>query len=354
MEKTPDLLVGCIANQKKLISPKKRHNYCSDTSSKLTSRSSISSKSSRSISSIKSKKNLQPMYPVPPPNGQNVQNTQNDIKEKFHLLQKLGELHQQGIKVSTDYNINSPIEQMRNEYIFLNNIREKKTTTNYATYLLIIVVKAIENFNDKYTPLGVKLTGWHASVSTSSAYIENAMGDLYDKYRPSNGESSLSPEFRLGMVLILSALVVAMGDKMPTAANAMINNMLPKNAPEKKNDISYSSELKKYENKKKEFDIVNENLQNNLFNKMQNASFTNTQLGNESFLVNNSQQPIAGNTKQFTNIDDSTKSSKSSSIRLSDNFEQLLSNKKNDKNSSNKTTKTSKTSKTNSNVVKII
>ena len=55
--------------------------------------------------------------------------SQTDIKnEKIDLLYKFSKLQNQGVRTSTNYNMNSNLDDMRNEYIKLKKQRETNSS----------------------------------------------------------------------------------------------------------------------------------------------------------------------------------------------------------------------------------
>jgi hypothetical protein len=90
-----------------------------------------------------------------------------DIKnEKIDLLYKFKKLENQGIRTTMNYNMNSHLEDMRNEYIKLKKQREVDNSIKFQRKMLMACVTGLEFMNTRFDPFNVKLDGWKISTIT--------------------------------------------------------------------------------------------------------------------------------------------------------------------------------------------
>jgi hypothetical protein len=81
------------------------------------------------------------------------------------------------------------------------------------------MVKALEVFNDRNDPFGVKFEGcWSEAVQGQYAEYKEVIGEIYEKYH--NVETT--PEFRLGLMLVVSA-TTALAAKKAVAGMGLDN-----------------------------------------------------------------------------------------------------------------------------------
>ena len=62
-----------------------------------------------------------------------------------------------------NYNMNSHLEDMRNEYIKLKKQREIDNSIKFQRKMLMACVTGLEFLNGKFDPFNVKLDGWSRS-----------------------------------------------------------------------------------------------------------------------------------------------------------------------------------------------
>ena len=63
--------------------------------------------------------------------------SQNDIKnEKIDLIYKFKKLENQGIRTTMNYNMNSQLDDMRNEYIKLKKQRESENAIKFSQFAI--------------------------------------------------------------------------------------------------------------------------------------------------------------------------------------------------------------------------
>ena len=108
--------------------------------------------------------------------------SQTEIKnEKIDLLYKFSKLQNQGTRTSTNYNMNSNLDEMRNEYIKLKKQRDTSNSVKFQRKILMAAVSGAEFLNSKFDPFDVKLDGWSESVNESVEDFDEVFEQLYEK-----------------------------------------------------------------------------------------------------------------------------------------------------------------------------
>ena len=138
--------------------------------------------------------------------------TPQDIKnEKIDLLYKFKKLESQGIRTTMNYNMNSHLEDMRNEYIKLKKQREIDNSVKFQRKILMAFVTGLEFLNNKVDPFAVQLDGWSESVNENINDFDEVFEELSEKY---GGKSEIAPELKLLMMLGGSAFMFHLTNTM--------------------------------------------------------------------------------------------------------------------------------------------
>ena len=128
-----------------------------------------------------------------------------DIKnEKIDLLYKFKKLEGQGIRTTMNYNMNSHLEDMRNEYIKLKKQREIDNSVKFQRKVMMALITGLEFMNNKFDPFDIKLDGWSESVNENIEDFDEVFEELAEKY---GGKSEMAPELKLLMMLGGSAFM---------------------------------------------------------------------------------------------------------------------------------------------------
>ena len=94
-----------------------------------------------------------------------------------------------------NYNMNSHLEDMRNEYIKLKKQREIDNSIKFQRKMLMAAITGIEFLNGKFDPFNIKLDGWSESVNENLNDYDEIFEELNEKY---GGEGdNIAPEIRL-------------------------------------------------------------------------------------------------------------------------------------------------------------
>ena len=153
--------------------------------------------------------------------------TQTEIKnEKIDLLYKFSKLHNQGTRTSTNYNMNSNLDEMRNEYIKLKKQRDTSNSVKFQRKILMAAVSGAEFLNSKFDPFDIKLDGWSESVNESVEDFDEIFEQLYEKY---GGGGEIAPELKLVMMLGGSAFMFHLSNTMFKSSIPNMNDIMKTN-----------------------------------------------------------------------------------------------------------------------------
>jgi hypothetical protein len=145
---------------------------------------------------------------------------------KLDMLRKLGELAQNGIKLSQNYNMNSDYQTMKFEYDLHYSIRSKKNSINWMTNMMMNCVYGIEMLNDRYNPFEFKLKGWSEQMNSDIGNYYDVFGELYEKYNKPG--KSVAPEMKLLFMISGSAIKFHLSNKLlgslPNLTNMLSSN----------------------------------------------------------------------------------------------------------------------------------
>lgn len=150
-----------------------------------------------------------------------------DIKnEKIDLIYKFKKLEGQGIRTTMNYNMNSHLEDMRNEYIKLKKQREVDNSVKFQRKMLMACVTGLEFMNGRFDPFSVKLDGWSESVNENLNDYDEIFEELGDKY---GGAGEMSPEIRLLFTLAGSAFMFHLSNTMFKSSIPGMDDVLRQN-----------------------------------------------------------------------------------------------------------------------------
>jgi len=146
--------------------------------------------------------------------------------EKIDLLYKFKKLEQQGIRTTMNYNMNSHLEDMRNEYIKLKKQREIDNSIKFQRKMLMACVTGVEFMNGKFDPFNVKLDGWSESVNENLNDYDEIFEELGEKY---GGGGDMAPEIRLMFTLAGSAFMFHLSNTMFKSSIPGMDDVLRQN-----------------------------------------------------------------------------------------------------------------------------
>uniref|UniRef100_A0A6C0L146 Uncharacterized protein n=1 Tax=viral metagenome TaxID=1070528 RepID=A0A6C0L146_9ZZZZ len=138
-------------------------------------------------------------------------NAQDVKNEKIDLIYKFKKLESQGIRTTMNYNMNSHLEDMRNEYLKLKKQREVDNSIKFQRKVMMALITGVEFMNNKFDPFDVKLDGWSESVNENINDFDEVFEELSEKY---GGKSEIAPELKLLMMLGGSAFMFHLTNTM--------------------------------------------------------------------------------------------------------------------------------------------
>ena len=146
--------------------------------------------------------------------------------EKIDLIYRFKKLDHQGIRTTMNYNMNSHLEDMRNEYIKLKKQREIENSIKFQRKMLMAFVTGVEFLNNKFDPFSVKLDGWSESVNENVNDYDEIFEELFLKY---GADSDMAPEIRLLFTLGGSAFMFHLTNTMFKSSIPGMDDVLKQN-----------------------------------------------------------------------------------------------------------------------------
>lgn len=166
-----------------------------------------------------------PLFPESSTSSIPVQNM-NDRerrKKKRHMLKSIEHWQEKGyIKDSTRYNMDSPFEEIEDEYESAIEDKRKRDSVKIQQNWMITLVNTIEYGNAMFDPMGISLDGWGESVGEDIDSYNEIFEELHDKYKG----GKLSPELNLLLRLGFSASVVHFSNKALSTAAPGFNDVI--------------------------------------------------------------------------------------------------------------------------------
>jgi|TARA_B110000902_G_scaffold91862_1_gene109073 hypothetical protein len=147
--------------------------------------------------------------------------------EKIDYIYKFKKLGDQGIRTTMNYNMNSNLDEMRNEYLKLKKQREIDNSVKFQRKILMAGVTGLEFLNNKFDPFSVNLDGWSESVNEGIYDYDEMFEELYAKY--GGGDSEVAPELRLLFALGSSAFMFHLQNTMFKSSLPGMDDILKQN-----------------------------------------------------------------------------------------------------------------------------
>jgi len=153
--------------------------------------------------------------------------TPTDIKnEKIDYIYKFKKLGEQGVRTTMNYNMNSNLEEMRNEYLKLKKQREIDNSVKFQRKVLMAMVTGMEFLNNKVDPFAIQLDGWSESVNENIFDYDEIFEELHIKY---GGDTEIAPEIRLMFALGGSAFMFHLQNTMFKSSMPGMDDILRQN-----------------------------------------------------------------------------------------------------------------------------
>lgn len=141
-----------------------------------------------------------------------VRKKRDEISEKREILYQLNRLEAKGYSIPGNYNMNSDLQEMKQEYERIVRDKDIDASIRFQRKMLMAFVSGTEYLNSRYDPFSVKLEGWSDQVHENITDYDDIFEELHEKYK-SKGKK-MAPELRLFISLTGSAFMFHLTSKM--------------------------------------------------------------------------------------------------------------------------------------------
>ena len=148
------------------------------------------------------------------------------LKEKFEILRKLETLETKGATLSKKYNMDSDLNEMKGEYEFLMNEKEKQNSIKFQGKVLTTMITGLEFLNNKFDPFDVKLDGWSEQINENVEDFDEIFAELHEKYK---SKAKMAPEIKLLFQLASSGIMIHMTNTMFKSALPGMDDIMRQN-----------------------------------------------------------------------------------------------------------------------------
>jgi hypothetical protein len=153
-------------------------------------------------------------------------NREDTLKEKFEILRKLETLETKGATLSKKYNMNSDLNEMKGEYEFLMNEKEKQNSVKFQGKVLTTMITGLEFLNSKFDPFDIKLDGWSEQINENVDDFDEIFSELHEKYK---SKAKMAPEIKLLFQLASSGIMIHMSNTMFKSALPGMDDIMRQN-----------------------------------------------------------------------------------------------------------------------------
>ena len=148
------------------------------------------------------------------------------LKEKFEILRKLETLESKGATLSKKYSMDSELNEMKGEYEFLMNEKEKQNSIKFQGKVLTTMITGLEFLNNKFDPFDIKLDGWSEQVNENVDDFDEIFAELHEKYK---SKAKMAPEIKLLFQLASSGIMIHMTNTMFKSALPGMDDIMRQN-----------------------------------------------------------------------------------------------------------------------------
>jgi hypothetical protein len=141
-----------------------------------------------------------------------VRKKRDEISEKREILYQLNRLEAKGYSIPGNYNMNSDLQEMKQEYERIIRDKDIDASIRFQRKMLMAFVSGTEYLNSRYDPFAIKLEGWSDQVHENITDYDDIFEELHEKYK-SKGKK-MAPELRLFISLTGSAFMFHLTSKM--------------------------------------------------------------------------------------------------------------------------------------------
>lgn len=159
----------------------------------------------------------------------NKENKNEKIRfQKNKLLYDIAQMNIRGNVSQLKLDMNCSLEEIEREYNRIKTNKQAEIVVGLCKKGLLLGVQGLEALNTNFDPLGIDLVGWSESMNYSmeNRDYDDVLRELYEKYK---GKETWSPEARLVMLILGSAVMFSVTKKMSnmdTGPNSFLGNIL--------------------------------------------------------------------------------------------------------------------------------
>jgi len=149
-------------------------------------------------------------------------------RKKRLMIKKLEEWYEKGlIKNINHYNLDSPYEDVEDEYETALEDKRKKDSIKLQGWWFMTFINSVEYANTVFNPFDLNLDGWGEQITDDIDSYEEIFSELHEKYKG----GKMAPELSLLLRLGFSAAVVNFTNKALSTATPGFNDVI-KQSPE--------------------------------------------------------------------------------------------------------------------------
>jgi hypothetical protein len=148
------------------------------------------------------------------------------LREKFEMLRKLETLEEKGANLSKKYSMDNDLDEMKGEYEFLMNEKEKSNSIKFQGKVLTTMITGLEFLNSKFDPFDVKLDGWSEQINENVEDYDEIFAELHEKYK---SKAKMAPEIKLLFQLASSGIMIHMTNTMFKSALPGMDDIMRQN-----------------------------------------------------------------------------------------------------------------------------
>ena len=127
------------------------------------------------------------------------------LQDKYKMLAYLDRMREKG-EVIRNCDINSHYTEIKYETTRVRHLRRMKFGKHLFSQTLLDVIRLIEFLSTKQDFVDLHLDGWHKNLQYHIEEFDDVIEEIVEKYTKGDDESSMSPEVKLGLLLLLSAV----------------------------------------------------------------------------------------------------------------------------------------------------
>ena len=160
-------------------------------------------------------------------NEKSVKMTEEELlRNKFEMLRKLETLEEKGANLSKKYTMENDLDEMKGEYEFLMNEKEKSNSIKFQGKVLTTMITGLEFLNSKFDPFDIKLDGWSEQINENVEDYDEIFAELHEKYK---SKAKMAPEIKLLFQLASSGIMIHMTNTMFKSALPGMDDIMRQN-----------------------------------------------------------------------------------------------------------------------------